>query len=463
MYMQACPFSSLLCGNKRKECKKEREEKSMKRIIKTKMLEKYEIYLRNEEKSKATISKYLCDLKKLMVYAEGREIDKGLMLSYKDKLLTQDGYKASSANSFLVAANGFFEYMGWLDLKVKTYRIQRETFCPEDKILLREEYVCLVKTAKETGKTRLAMILQTICATGMRVGELEAVTVSAVRNGSVVIHNKGKIRTILLPDELRKDRVIWVILPAVVNGIGFLISAMAPGNQNRQQFFLDTKLDAAKSILYSFLYSIDHMNRWMNLWIILGLALLVPFIWKMVIKISYEWKYPGLVIILSFCIYASSYTPTLFAQGSTGAGRVQNLQYVFFILMLFADLFYLEGWIFKNLKIQFSMGENYIWSYLLSVLICLGILFIFMLNKGSLISCSAMRSVWVGEAKIYKQEADERITILKEDGKVSELSGFTVYPYVLYFDDITADKNDWRNMAMANWYGKSAVLLLVNE
>lgn len=183
----------------------------------------------------------------------------------------------------------------------------------------------------------------------------------------------------------------------------------------------------------------------------------------MVIKISYEWKYPGLVIILSFCIYASSYTPTLFAQGSTGAGRVQNLQYVFFILMLFADLFYLEGWIFKNLKIQFSMGENYIWSYLLSVLICLGILFIFMLNKGSLISCSAMRSVWVGEAKIYKQEADERITILKEDGKVSELSGFTVYPYVLYFDDITADKNDWRNMAMANWYGKSAVLLLVNE
>lgn len=221
MYMQACPFSSLLCGNKRKECKKEREEKSMKRIIKTKMLEKYEIYLRNEEKSKATISKYLCDLKKLMVYAEGREIDKGLMLSYKDKLLTQDGYKASSANSFLVAANGFFEYMGWLDLKVKTYRIQRETFCPEDKILLREEYVCLVKTAKETGKTRLAMILQTICATGMRVGELEAVTVSAVRNGSVVIHNKGKIRTILLPDELRKELLYYIGKNHIKKGLVF--------------------------------------------------------------------------------------------------------------------------------------------------------------------------------------------------------------------------------------------------
>ena len=100
----------------------------MKRIISEKMLAKYEIFLRRKKKSKATIGKYLCDLKKLMVYAGGKEIGKELVLGYKDKLLTKDGYKVSSINSYLAAANSFFEYMGWLDLKVKTYRVQQQPF-----------------------------------------------------------------------------------------------------------------------------------------------------------------------------------------------------------------------------------------------------------------------------------------------------------------------------------------------
>ena len=193
----------------------------MKRIIKEKMLGRYEIHLRNEEKSEATISKYLCDLRKLMFYAEGKEVDKELMLSYKEKLLTQDGYKVSSINSFLVAANCFFEYMGWHDLKVKTYRVQQETFCPENKFLSKEEYIRLVEAAKEERKIRLAMILQTICATGIRVGELEAVTVEAVRNGSVVIHNKGKIRTVFLSDDLRKELLYYIGRMGIKKGIVF--------------------------------------------------------------------------------------------------------------------------------------------------------------------------------------------------------------------------------------------------
>ena len=117
----------------------------MKRIINEKMIERYGTFLKNEEKSKATINKYLCDLKKLIMYLDGREINKELVLSYKEKLMSEDGYKVSSINSFLVAANCFFEYMGWQDLKVKTYRVQQETFCPENKFLTKEEYVRLVK------------------------------------------------------------------------------------------------------------------------------------------------------------------------------------------------------------------------------------------------------------------------------------------------------------------------------
>ena len=193
----------------------------MKRVIKEKMLERYETHLKREEKSKATINKYLCDLRKLMAYAEGKEIDKELVLSYKDKLLTQDGYKVNSINSYLAAANSFFGYMGWFDLKVKAYKTQKETFCPENKHLSKEEYYRLVRTAKEMGKIRLAMILQTICAMGIRISELQAVTVEAVRNNSVIIYNKGKVRKVFFPDELRKELLYYIGRNGIQKGVVF--------------------------------------------------------------------------------------------------------------------------------------------------------------------------------------------------------------------------------------------------
>ena len=197
----------------------------MKRIIKAKMLGSYEDYLKKEEKSKATISKYLCDLRKLVEYADGREISKGLMLAYKDKLLNKDGYKARSVNSFLAAANCFLEFMGWHDLKVKAYKVQQEAFYPENKCLSKEEYFRLVREAKRRGKGRLAMILQTICATGIRVSELEAVTVEAVKGDAVVVHNKGKIRTVLLPDSLRKELLYYISRKGIKKGIVFCTSS----------------------------------------------------------------------------------------------------------------------------------------------------------------------------------------------------------------------------------------------
>ena len=193
----------------------------MKRIIKETMLGRYEDYLKGREKSKATIRKYLCDLWKLMNYAGRKEISKELVLAYKDKLLTQDGYKISSINSYLAAANSFFEYMGWFDLKVKAYKMQKETFCPENKYLSKGEYYMLVKKAKEMGKLRLAMILQTICAMGIRVSELKAVTVEAVRNNSVTIYNKGKVRTVFFPDELRKELLYYIGRNGIQKGFVF--------------------------------------------------------------------------------------------------------------------------------------------------------------------------------------------------------------------------------------------------
>lgn len=196
----------------------------MEKKITKKLLEQYKNFLFEEEKSKSTIQKYMRDLLKLVKYADDRELNKMMMIDYKEYLRADKNYKISSINSFLVAANRFFEYMGWYELRVKTYKVQKEAFMPQNKELSKEEYQVLVKTAQKSGKTRIAMILQTICATGIRVSELSAITVPAVKKGMATTYNKGKERQILLPRELQVRLLHYIRKSGIKHGYVFCTS-----------------------------------------------------------------------------------------------------------------------------------------------------------------------------------------------------------------------------------------------
>jgi site-specific recombinase XerD len=185
------------------------------------LLEQYKISLYEQEKSKSTIQKYMCDLGKLVKYAGNRGLNKILVIEYKEYLRNEKHYKTSSINSFLVAANRFFEYMGWYELRIKTYQVQKEAFTPENKELSKSEYKKLVRTAKETGKLRIGMIVQTICATGIRVSELSAITVSSVNKGVATIYNKGKERQILIPRDLQVRLLNYIRKQGIKSGFVF--------------------------------------------------------------------------------------------------------------------------------------------------------------------------------------------------------------------------------------------------
>lgn len=197
----------------------------MERKITEKVLSEYRKYLYEEEKSSATIKKYICDLKKLQNYVEGKELTKALIIEYKEYLRKDGRYKTSSINSFLVAANRLFEYLGWYDLRVKTFKIQKESFVPENKELSKEEYKKLVRAAKRLGRERIALILQTICATGIRVSELSAITVATVRKGEATIHNKGKERQILLSRDLQIKLIRYMKKQGIRHGAVFQTAA----------------------------------------------------------------------------------------------------------------------------------------------------------------------------------------------------------------------------------------------
>lgn len=199
----------------------------MERIMTKELLENYRNYLLSEEKGTATVEKYLRDMGKLVDYAGGRALDRELVITYKNTL-KERGYKISSINSFLTSANRFFGYMGWHDLKVKLIPVQRAAFCPEKKCLTRQEYLRLVKTAARKGNHRLAAILQTIGATGLRISELCFVTVESIERGTAEIHNKGKVRTILYSKELRKILGQYARKHQITEGVLFLTSGGRP-------------------------------------------------------------------------------------------------------------------------------------------------------------------------------------------------------------------------------------------
>lgn len=165
-------------------------------------IKNYASALQEDEKSSATVAKYTHDLNMAAEYFGGVELTKQVLIKWKDALVEK--YSASTVNSILAALNGFLKYMGWNSLLVKPLKIQRAMFRDENRELTQAEYKRLVHAAESAGNRRLSLVVQTICATGIRVSELKFITVDAVRNGHTEISNKGKRRTIFLPKKLRR-------------------------------------------------------------------------------------------------------------------------------------------------------------------------------------------------------------------------------------------------------------------
>ena len=155
--------------------------------------------LYEDEKSPATIQKYLHDVEVFFKYVQKRAVTKELVRSYKDWLLRR--YAVSSANTMLISLNRFFDWAGVPELRIKTVKCQRNMF-REDKELTKEEFQRLLDTARRQKKLWLKLVMETICAAGIRVSELRYITVAAIRCGTAKITCKGKYRQILLPQEL---------------------------------------------------------------------------------------------------------------------------------------------------------------------------------------------------------------------------------------------------------------------
>lgn len=196
-------------------------------ILSNKAVEDFEKYLYKEEKSENTIQKYLHDVQAFMMFAGENEITKEAVIAYKNKLINEH-YAVRSINSMLASLNSFFMYLGWSDCKVKSIKLQRHVYCPEEKELTKSEYIRLVNTAKQKGNARLNLILQTICGTGIRVSELQFITVEAIKNGEAVVSLKGKTRSVFIVKELRKKLLRYIAEQKIQSGAVFITRTGKP-------------------------------------------------------------------------------------------------------------------------------------------------------------------------------------------------------------------------------------------
>ena len=194
--------------------------------ITTDQLTQFRALLKNEEKSAATLNKYLRDIQRFALWLGDTPMERDAMLDYKADLMRH--YAAGSVNSILAALNRFLRMIAREDCRVHRLRIQYQAYSPEEREITAQEYADLVRTARETGRARLALVLQTICATGIRVSELPAITAEAARSGVAVVRCKGKSRRVLIPTRLQKKLLRYMKQHRIAFGPVFVTRSGAP-------------------------------------------------------------------------------------------------------------------------------------------------------------------------------------------------------------------------------------------
>ena len=216
----------------------------MLKIITLEMIQQFKSYLKNEERESSTIAKYLHDVQVFVGWLGEKEITKEKLTGYKEYLIEKK-YNPKTINGILSAINKFLTFVGQSELKVKYLRIQRQLFRNSNRELTQAEYLKLINKAQELGKERLSLLMQTICATGIRVSELKYINIETVKAGKAEISLKGKIRTILLTGKLCKKLLKYAKHKKITSGEIFI--TRSGRGLGRKQIWAEMKALCKKS------------------------------------------------------------------------------------------------------------------------------------------------------------------------------------------------------------------------
>lgn len=190
-------------------------------------IKNFKTHLIEEERANATVNKYIADITAFAEWLGERVLDKSVAMAYKSVLL--ETHAARSVNAAIAALNKFFDFINRADCRLKAERIQTQVFADEERELTPEEYTRLLNAAK--GNIRLYYMLMTFAGTGIRVSELQYITVEAVKKREAIVKNKGKTRTILIEEILAKEVLKYAKIRGIKSGSIFITRTGKPLNR----------------------------------------------------------------------------------------------------------------------------------------------------------------------------------------------------------------------------------------
>lgn len=266
------------------------------------------------------------------------------------------------------------------------------------------------------------------------------------------------VSSIVLLYILKDKRYSRLILPLFVLLAAFGLSIAAPGNAVRQAA-QDAAFGPVQAVLTSFSQGAKYAAEWFSLPVAGALLFLCPLLWPAVKSSAYGFRFPAPVSVFSFCLFSAMFCPPLYAMGNVGDTRLLNIVFFSYLLLLAVNLVYWLGWLAKRRPVQESKPLSFIHAAagILALLLCCAL---GLFRGSSFSSLAAVSTLLSGEAAEYHACAQRRFEVLNDSSiKDAELERFPCQPYLLYFDDITEDPGDWRNVDMSTYYGKNSIVL----
>lgn len=272
---------------------------------------------------------------------------------------------------------------------------------------------------------------------------------------------------ILLLFYRKKKESALLALPFLFFLAAFALNVLAPGNAVRQET-MEFRPGIIKSILLSFYYCVEYVSEtWFDWTYLLFVLALLPFLWEAVKAVGKRFSYPCPLLVFgaSYCLLSAMFTPSLFATGIAGGGRIFNIIFLDFLLLVIVNLFYTMGWLYRHGHLSDSASGSCLERrntkiYLCGVLLLTGFIGILYTaaNPDYFTSASACHSLLTGEAAAYGKEGEDRTQALRmaEEDTIS-LERFTTHPYLLFFSDIEESPDDWKNKSMARYYQKQSI------
>lgn len=269
----------------------------------------------------------------------------------------------------------------------------------------------------------------------------------------------------------KKDKRL--LIPIVINLIGFLLSCIAPGNSVRGGSV--EGFGAVKTILICIYYVLDYcVDQWTTWAVLLLLLISLPFIWKLTENCSLSFKYPVPVIFFAYTFTAANIAPPVYTLGNITAGRLQILFFMQYILLLVLVIFYMMGWIRIHLTPVINSVKEKDTDYLsgpwAKVLVVSTALFLFLAAINSkpvpefFTTGSAITDLVNGHAAYYKQQNMERRQLLLDENSTDVVLDYFEYePELLFYMDITPSPDDWINQSISKYYNKNSVVRTERE